>query len=101
MRHLRTSGIRAAQCRRFSPRVCAALAAVIVLTQGEPARGGVTLALDGKTQCSIILPADAPKLESLAAGELADHLEKVSGQRPQIIDAAGPGVNVFVGRRRR
>ena len=98
MRHLRTSGIRAAQCRRFAPRVFAALAAVIVLTQGEPARGGVTLSLDGKTQCSIILPADAPKLESLAAGELADHLEKVSGQRPQIIDAAGPGVNVFVGR---
>ena len=98
MRNLHSSGIRAAQCSRFVPRVCAALAAVIVSSQGELAQGEVRLALDGKAQCSIVLPADALQLESLAARELADHLGKVTGQRPQVVDAPGPGANVLVGR---
>jgi hypothetical protein len=98
MRPLHAPDVRATQCSRFGPRVCAALAAVTVSSQGEPAQGGVRLALDGKAQCSIVLPADALELESLAARELADHLEMVSGQRPQVVDAPGPGTNVFVGR---
>ena len=98
MKHLHTPGIRATQCSRFAPHVCAALAAVIVSSRGEPAPGEVRVALDGKAQCSIVLPADALELESLGAKELADHLEMVSGQRPQIVEAPGPGANILVGR---
>ncbi|MBH05901.1 MAG: hypothetical protein CMJ20_06235, partial [Phycisphaeraceae bacterium] len=86
------------QCSRFVPHICAALTVVIFLNQGELAQGEVRLALDGKTECSIVLPVDALELESLAAKELADHLEKVIGQRPQVVDTPESGTNVFVGR---
>ncbi len=98
MRHLHTPSIRATQCSRFVPRICAALTVAIFLNQGELAQGGVRLALDGKPTCSIVLPADALEFESLAATELADHLEKVTGGRPSIEDTPGPGANIYVGR---
>lgn len=83
---------------RFGVRIYATLAVVIFLSQGELASGGVRLALDGKAECSIVQPAGALELEALAVKELADHLEKVIGQRPPIVDAPGEGVNILVGR---
>jgi len=62
------------------------------------ARGEVRLAQDGQATCSIVLPPDALELEALAARELADHLEQVTGGRPPVVDAAETGARIFVGR---
>ena len=46
------------------------------------ANSPVTLAQDGKAICTIVLPTDALEFEQLAARELAEHIEKIVGDRP-------------------
>jgi hypothetical protein len=69
-----------------------------LLSQVALAKAEVVLAADGKAVCSIVLPADALELEQLAARELADHLEKIVGDRPRLVDEPGTGANIYVGR---
>ena len=58
----------------------------------------VALARDGVATCTIVLPDDSIDFEKLAAREMADHLEQVTGARPAIASAPGTGTNVYVGR---
>ncbi len=58
----------------------------------------VTLAKEGRIVCRIVLAEDAPELDRLSATDLADHLEQIVGERPQISAEAGDGANIFVGR---
>lgn len=71
---------------------------LVTMSPDGIARGEVRLAQDGRATCSIVLPPDALELEALAARELADHLEQVTGGRPPVVDAAETGARIFVGR---
>ena len=73
---------------------------LVVAAVGQVACAGrpVVLARQGTAACTIVLPADALDLEKKAALELADHLEKVIGDRPTVADQPGTGPNIHVGR---
>ena len=72
----------------------------LTVTPGAIASSGATarLAEAGKATCSIVLPTDALELEKLAARELADHLEKVIGDRPMLTGTPRSGTSIYVGR---
>ena len=57
----------------------------------------VTLAREGAATCTIVISEEAIEFERLAARELRDYLEKVTGARPPVARAPAEGANVYVG----
>lgn len=65
----------------------------------KEARGrDVALAREGRTTCTIVVPENAIAFEQLAARELADYLEQVTGSRPPVVHGPSEGTNIHLGR---
>jgi hypothetical protein len=66
----------------------------------DAAAGDLVIAAAGKTQAVIVVAARAGKWEKRAAADLAHYIERMSGARPSIANAADPkgaGPVLFVG----
>ena len=77
------------------------IAAVLVGGRGaENAGKTVQLVEGGSARASIILPGEPNELEKLAADELAEHIEKISGARLPIITEKQPAkaIKIHIGR---
>ncbi|MBH05475.1 MAG: hypothetical protein CMJ20_04055 [Phycisphaeraceae bacterium] len=74
------------------------LVTVVATSHIAGASSPVTLAQGGKAICTIVLPADAIEFEQLAARELAEHIEKIVGDRPALTHGPAPGTNIYIGR---
>lgn len=60
----------------------------------------IVLVEEGQSPAPILLPADAPPATLRAAGELAEYIDKISGQRPEIITGTSdplPASGIWVG----
>ncbi len=66
------------------------LSAILLLATGLPAKAGVTLVTQGKSDYRIIVPTNAIPSERYAAEELQRYLEKISGARLPIATDAQP-----------
>ena len=74
---------------------------LVIVVATSPIAGAsspVTLAQGGKAICTNVLPADAIEFEQLAARELAEHIEKIVGDRPALTHEPAPGTNIYIGR---
>ena len=89
----------------FLTRKTVAVCVLASIAYGSPlpqsgAEDGPVLGRDGKATCSIFLAPGALEFEQLAARELADHLEKVIGDRPMVTDRPNrdASTTIYVGR---
>ena len=69
--------------RVSSPRawLCAVLAAMGVCLCASPARGELTLAAEGESDCVILTPPKGDKVEVKAAAELQKYLQQITGAK--------------------
>jgi hypothetical protein len=77
-------------------RTCLAIALVLVTA---PLHAQTVLVRDGQSQATIVLPAEPTKDESLAAKELVEHIERMSGAKLPVVKAGErvSGVPVYIG----
>ena len=75
------------------------LIAIVVWCRPLPA-AGVILVEDGRPRCEIIVAEQPPRLATLAADELRNYVEKISGAQLNIVTTPSGGdcVPVFVGK---
>src|SRR4051812_32680917 len=79
------------------------LLACLVSTLSAGLASAADLVRDGKARAVIVVPGDADATEKLAARELQDHVERISGARLAVVDdkayaAQASELPVYLGR---